>query len=105
MVNITPTNAEVQLISEQTIFVAIDGLRKCYPERPNDCWLGKKKKKKARQPSSCCGSTSGTSKERPQHPIDEEASHLETGRRGHPLVSHFSVCASSGRDAFEGREL
>lgn len=45
--NITPTNAEVQLIeypSEPTIFVAIDRLRKCYPEQTNDCWLGHKKK-------------------------------------------------------------
>ena len=57
VINITPTNAEVQLIqypSEPTIFVAIDRLRKCYPEQPNDCWLGKKKipKKKARPSNS-----------------------------------------------------
>ena len=57
VINIMPTNAEVQLIqypSEPTIFVAIDRLRRCYPEQPNDCWLGKKKipKKKARPPYS-----------------------------------------------------
>ena len=67
----------IEYPSEQTIFVAIDHLRKCYPEQPNDCWLGKKKipKKKAKQPSSEPAVVP------PQGPpIDEEASHLETGR-------------------------
>ena len=82
VINITPTNGEVQLIeypSEPTIFVAIDRLRKCYPEQPNDCWLGKKKipKKKARPSNS--EPAVGPPQEPPnRHPINEEARHLET---------------------------
>ena len=46
VISLTQTNAEVKLIerpTEPTIFVALNRLRKCYPEQPNDCWLGKKK--------------------------------------------------------------
>ena len=47
VVHITPSNAEVRLIehpTEPSIFVAIERLRKCYPEQTNDCWLGTKKR-------------------------------------------------------------
>ena len=90
VINVTQTNAEVQLIecpSEPSMFVAIDRLRKCYPEQTNDCWLGHKKKipkkRSAKLPTSestSCGSASGTSEKRARHPSDEEESHLETGR-------------------------
>ena len=47
---VTPTNAEVQLIErphDQSIFyeVAMERLRKCYPEQTNDCWTGWKGKR------------------------------------------------------------
>ena len=51
IVAVTPTNAEVKLIeraSEPSIFVAIDRLRKCYPELPDRCWTGRKQSRKRR---------------------------------------------------------
>ena len=51
IVAVTPTNAEVKLIervSEPSIFVAIDRLRKCYPELPDTCWTGRKPTRKRR---------------------------------------------------------
>ena len=51
IVAVTPTNAEVKLIeraSEPSIFVAIDRVRKCYPELPDRCWTGRKQSRKRR---------------------------------------------------------
>ena len=51
IIAVTPTNAEVKLIertSEPSIFVAIDRLRKCYPELPDRCWTGRKQSRKRR---------------------------------------------------------
>ena len=47
VVNLTATNAEVKLIErpkEPSIFVAIDRIRKCYPEQSNVTWTGRKRK-------------------------------------------------------------
>ena len=49
MVSLTVTNAEVKLIEnpkEFSIFVALDQLRKCYPEQSNATWTGRKRKSK-----------------------------------------------------------
>ena len=53
VVSITPTNAEVQLIdgTDPSIFVAIDRLRKCYPEQLDTSWVGGKKKRKKKKRS------------------------------------------------------
>ena len=64
VVHITPSNAEVRLIehpTEPSIFVAIERLRKCYPEQTNDCWLGTKKRipKKRNAKQFTPGSTVG----------------------------------------------
>jgi hypothetical protein len=51
IVAVTSTNAEVKLIeraSEPSIFVAIDRLRKCYPELSDHCWTGRKQSRKRR---------------------------------------------------------
>ena len=43
--HLTPNNAEVQLIErpqDQTIFIAIDRLRKCYQELSDQSWTGRK---------------------------------------------------------------
>ena len=51
IIAVTPTNAEVKLIErvgEPSIFVAIDRLRKCYPELPDTCWTGRKPTQKCR---------------------------------------------------------
>ena len=45
VVSLTATNAEVKLIEnpkESSIFVALDRLRKCYPEQSNATWTGRK---------------------------------------------------------------
>lgn len=45
LTNLTPTNAEVQLIErpqDQSIFVAIDRLRSCYPQLPKWSCTGRK---------------------------------------------------------------
>ena len=47
VVNLTATNTEVKLIErpkEPSIFVAIDRIRKCYPEQSNVTWTGRKRK-------------------------------------------------------------
>ena len=47
VVSLTATNAEVKLIKntkESSIFVALDRLRKCYPEQSNATWTGRKRK-------------------------------------------------------------
>ena len=95
VVNITPTNAEVQLIeypSEPTIFVAIGRLRKCYPEQPNDCWLGKRKitKRRARRPGSepAVRPSLELPRRGPITQLMKKASHLGTGRQSHPLVKN-----------------
>ena len=47
VINVTQTNAEVQLIehpSAASIFVALGRLCKCYPEQADDCWVGHKKR-------------------------------------------------------------
>lgn len=53
IVQVTPTNAEVQLIekpSDPTIFVALSRVRKCYPEIPsNASWTGRKKRNKRKR--------------------------------------------------------
>ena len=44
IVNLTPTNAEVQLVErpkDSPLFVAIDRLRKCYSEMTNESWTGR----------------------------------------------------------------
>ena len=50
IISVTPTNAEVQLIekpSDPTLFVALNRLRKCYPEiPPNASWTGRNRKSK-----------------------------------------------------------
>ena len=49
VVSLTATNAEVKLIEnpkESSIFVALDRLRKCYPEQSNATWTGRKRKSK-----------------------------------------------------------
>ena len=54
VINITPTNAEVQLVEnpvEPSIFVALSRLRRCYPELPNTSWTGGKKYKRAKSRS------------------------------------------------------
>ena len=46
VVNLTDTNAEVKLIEkpkEPSIFVALERLRKCYPEQSNATWIGRKR--------------------------------------------------------------
>ena len=51
VINMTPTNAEVQLVEnpgEPSIFVALSRLRRCYPELPNTSWTGGKKYKRAK---------------------------------------------------------
>ena len=101
VVHITPTNAEVRLIehpTEPSIFVAIDRLRKCYPEQTDDCWLGTKKKipKKRNAKQYTPGSTVDQTGEPPRrgpvtrsmrkqvswNPDDEVIS-------GHLLVTHY----------------
>ena len=52
VVHLTPSNAEVQLIErpqDQTIFVAIDRLRKCYQELSDRSWTGRKGNKGKRK--------------------------------------------------------
>ena len=54
VVSLTQMSAEVRLIdylSEPTIFVSIERLRRCYPEQTNDSCLGKKRtpRKKMKQ--------------------------------------------------------
>ena len=47
VVSLTATNAEVKLIerpADPPIFVAIDRLRKCYPEQSDVTWTGRKRK-------------------------------------------------------------
>ena len=46
IVALTPTNAEVKLVDsvdDPSIFVALDRLRRCYPELPNTSWTGRRK--------------------------------------------------------------
>ena len=48
IVDITPTNAEVRLIDKpdgQSIFVALNRVRLCYPELPDKSWSGKTRKR------------------------------------------------------------
>ena len=53
--SVTLTNAEVQLIekpSDPTLFVALNRLRKCYPEiLPNASWTGRNRKSKRKRRS------------------------------------------------------
>ena len=63
VVSLTATNAEVKLIEnpqESSIFVALDRLRKCYPEQSNATWTGRKRKSKRSSKS-----VQPTSSERP----------------------------------------
>ena len=88
MISLTQTNAEVKLIerpTEPTIFVVLYRLRKCYPEQPNNCWLGKKKTlRKTPRPRSPGTDMSqslppqGKLTKRSGHPVDEEGD-LEAG--------------------------
>lgn len=44
---ITPTNAKVKLVDcvdDRSIFVALDRLRRCYPELPDTSWTGRQRK-------------------------------------------------------------
>ena len=48
IINLTQMNAEVQLVEhpkDQTIFVAIDRLWRCYPELSGSSWTGQKGKR------------------------------------------------------------
>ena len=61
VVSLTATNAEVQLIEnpkESSIFVALDRLRKCYPEQSNATWTGRKRKSTKRGSKSVQPKTS-----------------------------------------------
>lgn len=56
VLTVTPTNAEVKLVSDpgqQSIFVNLDRIRPCYPELENDEWVGSNGKKKKRTRKSC----------------------------------------------------
>ena len=47
VLSLTPTNAEVKLIDKpdsDSIFVALDRVRLCYPELPSKSWSGQKSK-------------------------------------------------------------
>ena len=49
VLQVTPTNAEVRLVdqpNDESIFVALDRVRRCYPEQGNETWTGHKKKRK-----------------------------------------------------------
>lgn len=48
VLSLTSTNAEVQLIEHPEyapIFVAMDRLRKCYPELPDVSWTGRRQRR------------------------------------------------------------
>ena len=57
---LTPTNAEVKLIDKldsNSIFMALNRVRLCYPELPNKSWSGQKakrsqKKSRSEQPNT-----------------------------------------------------
>ena len=54
---LTPTNAEVKLVDsvdDPSIFVALDQLRRCYPEIPNASWTGCRKTRR-RKPKRSAG--------------------------------------------------
>jgi hypothetical protein len=45
IINLTRTNAEVQLVARPQDQTTIDRLRKCYPELSNNSWTGRKGKR------------------------------------------------------------
>ena len=48
VVSVTPTNVEARLVydsDEETIFVAVNRVRPCYPEQTNTLWRGRQKRK------------------------------------------------------------
>ena len=58
----TPTNAEVRLVDrpeDDSIFVALNRVRLCYPEQGSNTWTGHKKRRKRKKPSKE-SPTSGT---------------------------------------------
>ncbi len=51
VIKVTPSNAEVRLIDEPgggSIFVALDRVRRCYPNQGGETWTGPKKKRRRR---------------------------------------------------------
>ncbi len=51
VIEVTPSNAEVRLIDEPgggSIFVALDRVRRCYPNQGGETWTGPKKKRRCR---------------------------------------------------------
>ena len=72
IVAVTPINAEVKLIeqaSEPSIFVAIDRLRKCYPELPDHCWTGRKQSRKCQSKRQIATSPSDEPVQRTTGPV------------------------------------
>ena len=48
VVSATPTNIEARLVDDpdaETIFVAVNRVRPCYPEQTNTLWKGQRKQK------------------------------------------------------------
>ena len=76
VLQVTPTNAEVRLVDQpkgESIFVATDRVKKCYPEQDDATWTGHKKSRRkskrylgAELPSDVKSSSQGTSVPRSQ---------------------------------------
>ena len=79
IVAITPTNAEVKLvdsIDDPSIFVALDRLRRCYPELLNTSWTGRRK----------------TRQRKTKHNADNQASHVPSVPKTTGPVTHAMTC-------------
>ena len=51
VLQVTPTNVEVRLVDQpksESIFVALERVRRCYPEQGNVTWTGHKKRRRKR---------------------------------------------------------
>ena len=72
VISLTPTNAEVKLIDKpnsDSIFVALNRVRFCYPELPSKSWSGQKSKRSTHKKSKSKRTTAMPAPERTTGPV------------------------------------
>ena len=82
VLQVTPTNTEVRLVDQpkgESIFVALDRVRRCYPEQVDTTWTGRMKRRKKALPKK--GAV----------PVEAEAQPISRG----PVTRSKSQCAAT----------
>ena len=82
VIQVTPTNAEVHLIDQpqgESIVVALDCVRRCYPHQGDETWTESKKRRKHRSNNAPTLETSP-----PPQPYQGSVTHSRSQELDHP---------------------